>query len=136
MSTSRNRGFTSVGLVAVVAIIAVAIPSLQEYRKTVVETAIINTTCGIVASNEPFRLRYDTNAESLAALVDDYMPTHVVVRGRDYFCERFLPFLGLVCGIAVMLFSFGPGFYFLYLDGWRHLRPQAAIESEPPELTT
>ena len=83
-------------------------------------------------------MRYGTNAESLAVLVDDYMPIHVVVRGRDCCCEGFFPFLGLVCGIAGMLFLFGLGVYFLYLylDRWRHLRPQAAIESQLSELIT
>ena len=51
------------------------------------------------------------------------VPTHVVVRHRDYCCAGFLTFVGLVAGISVMLASFGPGVYFLFLDRWKQLHP-------------
>jgi len=33
-------------------------------------------------------------------------------------------FFGIVCGLAVMLFSFGPGMFFLYARPWEKLHPQ------------
>ena len=51
------------------------------------------------------------------------VPTHIVARHRDYCCAGFLTFVGLVAGIAVMLYSFGPGVFFLYLERWRRLHP-------------
>jgi hypothetical protein len=52
------------------------------------------------------------------------VPTHIVARSRDYCCAGFMTFLGLVFGISVMLFSFGPGLFFLFLIRWRQVRPQ------------
>ena len=55
MVTSQNSGFTLLGLMAVVAITAVAVliavPSLQESRKSAVGTVIINMTHRVVASS-------------------------------------------------------------------------------------
>lgn len=52
------------------------------------------------------------------------IPTHIVARSRDYCCAGIMTFLGLVFGISVMLFSFGPGLYFLFLARWRQVRPR------------
>jgi len=53
------------------------------------------------------------------------VPTHIVARYRDYCCAGLMTFLGLACGIAVMLFAFGPGVFFLYAARWRRLHPDA-----------
>ena len=52
------------------------------------------------------------------------IPTHIVARSRDYCCAGFMTFLGLVFGFSVMLFSFGPGLYFLFVARWRQVRPE------------
>ena len=51
------------------------------------------------------------------------VPTHIIARHRDYCCAGFMTFLGLTMGIAVMLFSFGPSVYFLFVERWRRLHP-------------
>lgn len=53
------------------------------------------------------------------------IPTHIVARHRDYCCAGFLTFIGLTCGIAVMLFAFGPAVYFLFAERWKRLHPDA-----------
>jgi len=52
------------------------------------------------------------------------VPTHVVARHRDYCCAGFMTFVGITFGVAVMLFSFGPGLFFLFAQRWRQLHPQ------------
>jgi hypothetical protein len=51
------------------------------------------------------------------------VPTHIVARCRDYCCAGLLTFIGLTLGISVMLFSFGPGVFFLFVARWRRLHP-------------
>jgi hypothetical protein len=51
------------------------------------------------------------------------VPTHIVARCRDYCCAGFLTFIGLTMGVSVMLFSFGPGVFFLFVARWRRLHP-------------
>jgi hypothetical protein len=53
------------------------------------------------------------------------VPTHVVARVRDYCCAGFGTFFGIVFGVAVMLFSLGPGVFFLYAERWKKLKRQA-----------
>ena len=53
------------------------------------------------------------------------VPTHIVARSRDYCCAGFMTFIGLTLGISVMLFSFGPGVFFLFVARWRQLHPVA-----------
>ena len=60
------------------------------------------------------------------------VPTHIVARGRDYCCAGVMTFIGLTLGISVMLFSFGPSVFFLYVARWRRLHPGAARELEVP----
>jgi hypothetical protein len=57
------------------------------------------------------------------------VPTHIVARSRDYCCAGFMTFVGIALGISVMLFSFGPAVYFLYVDRWRRLHPEPEGES-------
>lgn len=49
------------------------------------------------------------------------VPTHIVARMRDYCCAGFWTFLGIAFGVAVMLFSFGPGVFFLFPARWKRL---------------
>ncbi len=51
------------------------------------------------------------------------VPTHIVARCRDYCCAGIMTFIGLTLGISVMLFSFGPGVFFLFAARWRRVRP-------------
>jgi MFS family permease len=51
------------------------------------------------------------------------VPTHIVARCRDYCCAGFMTFVGLTLGMSVMLFSFGPGVFFLFAARWRRLHP-------------
>jgi hypothetical protein len=34
-----------------------------------------------------------------------------------------MTFVGLTMGFSVMLFSFGPGVFFLFVERWRRLHP-------------
>jgi hypothetical protein len=52
------------------------------------------------------------------------VPTHILVRQRDICCAGFHTFLGLTCGISVMLFAFGPAVYFLFVERWKRLHPK------------
>ena len=51
------------------------------------------------------------------------VPSHVVTRRRGYCCAGSLTAVGLACGLAVMLFAFGPAVYVLFVDRWRRLHP-------------
>ena len=51
------------------------------------------------------------------------VPLHVVARRRGYCCAGFMTFVGIAMGIAVMLFSYGPAVYFLFVERWRRLHP-------------
>ena len=53
------------------------------------------------------------------------VPTHIVVRNRAYCCAGFWTFLGLATGLSVMLFSFGPAVFFLFVARWKRLHPAA-----------
>jgi hypothetical protein len=52
------------------------------------------------------------------------VPTHIVARARNYCCAGFLTFLGIAFGVSVMLFSFGPSVFFLFVQRWKRLQPQ------------
>ena len=58
------------------------------------------------------------------------VPTHIVARARGYCCAGFLTFVGIACGISVMLFSFGPSVFFLFAARWRRLHPQAVAATK------
>ena len=51
------------------------------------------------------------------------VPCHIYTRSKDYCCAGYGTAIGLVCGLAVMLVSFGPGIFFLYADHWKKLHP-------------
>lgn len=52
------------------------------------------------------------------------VPTHVIARSRDYCCAGASTFFGIMFGLAVMLFSFGPGVFLLYAKRWERVRPR------------
>ncbi len=52
------------------------------------------------------------------------VPTHVVARARDYCCAGASTFIGIVFGLSVMIFSFGPGIFFLFADRWKKIHPK------------
>lgn len=52
------------------------------------------------------------------------IPTHIIARHRDYCCAGILTFIGLTCGMSVMLFAFGPAVYFLFTERWQRLHPK------------
>jgi hypothetical protein len=52
------------------------------------------------------------------------VPSHIFVRQRTYCCAGMDTSIGIICGVAVMLFSFGPGVFFLFVARWERLHPQ------------
>jgi hypothetical protein len=58
------------------------------------------------------------------------VPTHIVARCRDYCCAGWGTFVGLTLGMSVMLFSFGPGVFFLFAARWRKLHPSQDAQRE------
>ena len=58
------------------------------------------------------------------------IPTHIAARHRDYCCAGFMTFMGLACGLSVMIFAFGPAVYFLFVERWKRLHPTHERESE------
>ena len=87
----RRGGFTLVELMIVVAIIAIiaaiAIPSLQESRKSAIESAAIQALRTMVTANEQYRLRYGEYADPLYALtlehVPQFQPGNIVLQEYD-----------------------------------------------------
>ena len=55
---------------------------------------------------------------------------HVVVRRRDDCCAPFGTFLGISAGLSVMLLSFGPGIFYLFLERRQELRPREVPPSD------
>jgi hypothetical protein len=54
------------------------------------------------------------------------VPSHVVVRSRHLCCADGMTSIGITFGIAVMLLSFGPALFFLFVARWRRLHPRQA----------
>lgn len=50
------------------------------------------------------------------------VPSHLIARQRTYCCAGADTFIGLAFGFSVMLFSFGPGIFFLYADRIKNLK--------------
>ena len=53
------------------------------------------------------------------------IPCHIWARQRNDCCGGMFTVIGLACGIAVMLFAFGPAVYFLFVERMKRLRPAA-----------
>ena len=51
------------------------------------------------------------------------VPMHIAVRQRNDCCAGIMTFIGLVTGMSVMLFSFGPAVFFLFVARWKRLHP-------------
>ncbi len=54
------------------------------------------------------------------------VPCHIYVRSKDYCCAGIGTAIGLACGLAVMLVSFGPGVFFLYAGQWKKTKSGGA----------
>jgi hypothetical protein len=52
------------------------------------------------------------------------VPTHIAARNKAYCCAGFGTFWGIAFGMAVMIFSFGPGVFFLFVQRWDRLHPK------------
>lgn len=60
------------------------------------------------------------------------VPSHIIVRGRNDCCAPAGTFWGITTGLTVMLLSFGPGVFFLFVERMHRLRPrQPRAESSP-----
>src|SRR5204863_9629271 len=51
------------------------------------------------------------------------VPSYIIVRNRHGCCAPFGTFWGIATGLAIMLFCFGPGVFFLFAERFRRLRP-------------
>ena len=51
------------------------------------------------------------------------VPSHVIVRGRNDCCASMGTFWGIVTGLSIMILSFGPGVFFLFVERFRRLKP-------------
>jgi hypothetical protein len=49
------------------------------------------------------------------------VPTHLVVRQRNYCCAGLATGMGMAIGVAVMIVSFGPAVFLLYYRRWRQI---------------
>jgi hypothetical protein len=61
------------------------------------------------------------------------IPSHVIVRHKDVCCAHGITAAGIATGLAVMLISFGPGVYFLYVDRIENKKPRVKY-SKPARL--
>jgi hypothetical protein len=59
------------------------------------------------------------------------VPSHIVVRHRNDCCAPIGTFWGIVTGISIMLLSFGPGVFFLFVERCQRLHPQTAQPAQP-----
>jgi hypothetical protein len=64
------------------------------------------------------------------------VPTHIVARHRDYCCAGTGTFIGIVFGLSVLLLSFGPGIFFLYVARWKQLHPSVERNGSKENIPT
>ncbi|MDD5136613.1 MAG: hypothetical protein PHX20_07535 [Candidatus Omnitrophica bacterium] len=62
------------------------------------------------------QIRYLYKGSILELLIA--VPTHVMVRSKDYCCAGYATFISLALGFSVMLIAFGPGIFFLFSERW------------------
>ncbi len=91
-----------------------------------------------------FRLLRHDDAESMTGRLARWLlrgsilelliavPSHVVARHRGECCAPAATFWGIVCGLTVMLISFGPGVFFLFAGRMKHLQRAAIPPPSPP----
>lgn len=70
--------------------------------------------------DKAMRMMYRSSILGLLVAV----PAHVVARRRDDCCGGLGTIWGIASGLAVMLFSFGPGVFFLFSERWSRLHPK------------
>lgn len=58
------------------------------------------------------------------------VPCHVVVRRRDDCCAPVGTLIGIAAGLSIMLLSFGPGVFFLFLKRYAQLHPKVGLEDK------
>lgn len=61
------------------------------------------------------------------------VPCHIVTRQREDCCAPAMSFWGLVTGISVMLMSFGPGVFFLFV---KRIHQKRGIQNRHPGLSS
>jgi len=63
------------------------------------------------------------------------VPSHIAVRRRDECCAPASTFLGIATGISLMLISFGPGVFWLFVQRVKKLKPKVPAEPSSIEET-
>lgn len=53
------------------------------------------------------------------------IPSHIIMRNRGDCCAPVFSFMGIITGTTVLLFAFGPGIIFLYLNRMRAKQPRS-----------
>lgn len=112
--------------------------------------------CWMVWALVFFRLLRHDDATSMTARLTRWLlrgsilellvavPSHVVARHRGECCAPAATFWGITCGLTVMLISFGPGVFFLFVARLRSLQPAAkrmgnakpvGSDSRPPPMS-
>ena len=115
----ERAGTNDAALPWVVLLVCWALWSLAFYR-----TSRNSAPMDVIAR----QCRYLLKGSILELLIA--VPTHIVARARDYCCAGFWTFLGIAFGVSVMLFSFGPGVFFLFAARWKRLHPQLGQEPD------
>lgn len=53
------------------------------------------------------------------------IPSHIIFRSRGDCCAPAISYFGIITGITVILFAFGPGIVFLYLKRMQNKKPRS-----------
>ena len=116
----KDRASTSFWVLLALVLVVWAVWTLVFYRtsRNIAPIDVITRQC-----------RYLLRGSILELLVA--VPTHIVARMRDYCCAGFWTFLGIAFGVTVMLFSFGPGVFFLFAARWKRLHPADELTGPP-----
>ena len=60
------------------------------------------------------------------------VPCHIAVRRRDDCCAPLGTLIGIGAGLAIMVMSFGPGVFVLFVERCRRLQPKGVSPTKPP----